>query len=140
MEINVKYDLETNGVKNQYYIILTILNERGTEHSFVYNNNESWIKVSDLLDSSYLLNNNIKYYLDDTQNIIPYGIVDFNNKSGKSTLAIVVDETSEISDAQKLIENIIEAIKISYAKYKSANDFIDKCRKESLEKFSIEEY
>lgn len=70
-----------------------------------------------LNDENFLKENDIEYIKDD-DNIIPIGIVDFQvsnrERYTKDILSCMAHESDELYKCNKIIDNIIKAIKIKY--------------------------
>jgi len=119
-----------NTLMKKYYISFQVTKDNEEFYHVFLNhgkfNEEDTVFISlfKLADEEFLIENNIDYIVDKDNNIIPIGIIDFQQQDKRcceDVFRCIVTSKDELYKCNEIIDNIVKAIKI---KYKSEK-FID---------------
>lgn len=141
MHLQICYEKYTEARYRGFYAILIECDNNKNDKFFspffysqLISEDNAWIDAEKLLSEEYLHINNIEYFIDeDTNQIIPIGIVEFCKENGKNDLTLAFYETKSLYKADQVLKNILKAIEIKYKTY----DLAQKCLSRYVENVEI---
>lgn len=126
MEIRISYQTEHRD-KLFYGVCFEVFDEGNKPIPFSLQErlaDEYNISADRLLSEEYFKEKNIAYYIEkETENIIPIGLIDFNFYYSERYIYICAEDKNQLYNLDRVINNIIQAIKDKYKAFELAEKF-----------------